>query len=161
MDHGDEEDEVQSDLVVLDPDHPLMKRFQNRLKEHLLQQIEKAKLKRKEVVSQRRCKVKLQKVIKSKNQIFIILAKRVTSGRTHLRGLALRQHPSEETSQRWRTVGDIVSDLTDPGIKPQTSRTVSNVLTTKPTGRWPSHCYTKRFFDLVFVSFKHFEISVY
>ena len=47
---AEQEDEIQSDLVVLDPDHPLMKRFQNRLKEHLLQQIEKAKLKKREVV---------------------------------------------------------------------------------------------------------------
>ena len=47
----DEDEEIQSDLVVLDPDHPLMKRFQNRLKQHLVQQIEKAKLKRREVVT--------------------------------------------------------------------------------------------------------------
>ena len=45
-----EEEDVPSDLVVLDPDHPLMKRFQNRLKQHLLEQIEKAKLKRREMV---------------------------------------------------------------------------------------------------------------
>ncbi|XP_076810379.1 coiled-coil domain-containing protein 40-like [Clavelina lepadiformis] len=46
---SDEEEEVQSDLVVLDPDHPLMKRFQNRLKQHLLKQLEKARLERKEL----------------------------------------------------------------------------------------------------------------
>ena len=42
-----------------------------------------------------------------------ITSKRVTSGGVHLRGLAPEQHSSEETSQRWRDVGDTVSDLTD------------------------------------------------
>ena len=37
-----------------------------------------------------------------------ITPKRVTSGGTHLRGLAPRQRSSEKTSQRWRAVGDIV-----------------------------------------------------
>ena len=32
--------------------------------------------------------------------------KRVTSAGAHLRGLAPGQHSSEETSQRWRAVGD-------------------------------------------------------
>ena len=45
-----------------------------------------------------------------------ITPKLVTSGGIHLRGLAPEQHSSEETSQRWRTVGDNVSDLTSPGI---------------------------------------------
>ena len=46
-----------------------------------------------------------------KNQIFIIRGitpKRVTSGGAHLRGLAPELHSSEETSQRWRAVGDTV-----------------------------------------------------
>ena len=34
--------------------------------------------------------------------------KRVTSGGAHLRGLAPGLHSSEETSQRWRAVGDTV-----------------------------------------------------
>ena len=37
-----------------------------------------------------------------------IAPKRVTSGGAHLRGLASGQHSSEETSQRWRAVGDTV-----------------------------------------------------
>ena len=37
-----------------------------------------------------------------------ITPKRVTSGGTHLRGLAPGRHSSEETSQRWRAVGDTV-----------------------------------------------------
>ena len=37
-----------------------------------------------------------------------ITPKRVTSGGAHLRGLAPGLHSSEETSQRWRTVGDTV-----------------------------------------------------
>ena len=38
-----------------------------------------------------------------------ITPKRVTSCGAHLRGLAPGQHSSEETSQRWRVVGDTVS----------------------------------------------------
>ena len=41
---------------------------------------------------------------------------------------------SEETSQRRRAVGDTVSDLTDPGFKPQITRTDNNVLATELTG---------------------------
>ena len=37
-----------------------------------------------------------------------ITPKRVTSCGAHLRGLAPRQHSSEETSQRWRIVGDTI-----------------------------------------------------
>ena len=37
-----------------------------------------------------------------------IMPKRVTSCGAHLRGLAPGQHSSEETSQRWRVVGDAV-----------------------------------------------------
>ena len=38
-----------------------------------------------------------------------ITPKRVTSCGAHLRDLAPGQHSSEETSQRWRVVGDTVS----------------------------------------------------
>ena len=38
-----------------------------------------------------------------------ITPKRVTSGRAHLRGAALGPHSSEQTSQRWRAVGDTVT----------------------------------------------------
>ena len=58
----------------------------------------------------------------------VFMPKRVTSGGAHLRGLApARQRSFKETSQRWRFVGDTVSDLTCPGIAPKTSRTGSNV----------------------------------
>ena len=50
-----------------------------------------------------------------------ITPKRVTSGGVHLRGLAPGQHSSEGTSQRWRAVGDTVSDLTNPRFEPKTS----------------------------------------
>ena len=40
--------------------------------------------------------------------------------RGHLRGSAAEQHCSEETSQWLRPVGDSASDLTGPGIEPQT-----------------------------------------
>ena len=59
--------------------------------------------------------------------------KRVTSCGAHLRGLAPGQHSSEETSQRWRVVGDAVPILTGPGIEPQTSRTDSVRLATELT----------------------------
>ena len=37
-----------------------------------------------------------------------ITPKCVASGGAHFRGLASGQHSSEKTSQRWRTVGNIV-----------------------------------------------------
>ena len=49
-----------------------------------------------------------------------ITPKLVTSGGAYIHGLALGQYSSEETSLRWLDVAGIVSDLTDPGIKPQT-----------------------------------------
>ena len=48
-----------------------------------------------------------------------------------LRGPAPAQHGSEKMSKRWRAVGDTVSDLTEPGIKPKTCRSDSDVLITK------------------------------
>ena len=59
-----------------------------------------------------------------------ITPKRVTSSGAHLRGLPPGQHSSEESSQRWRVVGDI-ADLTGPEFKPQTSRTDSVRLATE------------------------------
>ena len=47
-----------------------------------------------------------------------ITTKRLTSGGSHLRGLAPGQHRAEEISQSWRAAGHPVSDLTGPGIKP-------------------------------------------
>ena len=64
---------------------------------------------------------------------FIILAelrrsvKGVATGGAHFRGLAPEQHSSEETSQQWRAVGKIVSDLNRPGSRTQTSRFNSDV----------------------------------
>ena len=70
-------------------------------------------------------KTRLNSCIKKKNQIFIsiystrgITPKRVTSDEAHFRGLAPGQHSSEETWQRWRSVSDTVSDLTDPEFEP-------------------------------------------
>ena len=67
-----------------------------------------------------------------------ITPKRVTSGGAHLCGLAPGLHSSEETSQRWRAVGDTVADLTGPRIEPQTSRSESVRLATELT----SGCHT-------------------
>ena len=54
--------------------------------------------------------------------------KRVTNGGNHLRGLAPGQHSSEETSQRWRAVGNSVSKWTTSRIKPMTYSADNNVL---------------------------------
>ena len=54
---------------------------------------------------------------------------RVTSGGAHLRGLAPGLHSSEETSQRWRAVGNTVN----LEIEPLTSRTDSVRLVTELT----------------------------
>ena len=48
-----------------------------------------------------------------------ITPKRVTRGGAHLRDLVPERHSSEETFQRWRNVGDTLSDLTGPAIEPQ------------------------------------------
>lgn len=49
---GDEPRDIETDLVVLDPDHPLMQRFQTTLKVQLSKQLEKAKLERKELLDE-------------------------------------------------------------------------------------------------------------
>ena len=69
----------------------------------------------------------LKKKISNHDYTRKIMLKRVTSGGAPLRGLAPGQYSSEETSQRWRAVGDTMSYLTDSGLEPQTSRTDSNV----------------------------------
>ena len=43
--------------------------------------------------------------------------------------------PFEEMSQRWRAVGNTVSDLTGPRFEPQTSRSRDERVTARPTGR--------------------------
>ena len=58
-----------------------------------------------------------------------ITPKRVKSGGDHLR-LASGQHSSEETSQRWRVVGDTVYDLTGPGLEPRTFAPIEMSITT-------------------------------
>ena len=55
----------------------------------------------------------------------------MTSGEVHLHGLAPGQHSAEETSQRWRDVGDC-ADLTGLEIKPMTSQTVSGACNHDP-----------------------------
>ena len=44
--------------------------------------------------------------------------------------------PFEEMSQRWRAVGNTVSDLTGPRFEPQTSRSRDKRVTARPTGRF-------------------------
>ena len=55
---------------------------------------------------------KVENILKTKSNLHYtrgITPKRVTSGGAHLRDLAPGLHSSEETSQRWRAVGDSVS----------------------------------------------------
>ena len=78
----------------------------------------------------------LRKKIKSKSNLHDTRSdtpKPETCGGIPLRGLALGQHSWENTSQRWRAVGDTVSDLTCPYIDLQTSRTVCGVVRLTPT----------------------------
>ena len=43
-------------------------------------------------------------------------------------------------SQRWRAVGNTVSDLTGPRFEPQTSRSREERVTARPTGRYNYNC---------------------
>ena len=56
----------------------------------------------------------------------------VASGGVRPRVLALEQHRSEETSQRWRPVGYPMSDLSGLGIEPQILRMDSDIFKTTP-----------------------------
>ena len=44
--------------------------------------------------------------------------------------LSVWERSSEETSQRWRAVGDIASELTGPGIKPRPPAPMAMSVTT-------------------------------
>ena len=70
--------------------------------------------------------------IEIKSSLCDITSKRVTNSGIHLRGLAPGQHSSEETSQRWRAVGDTVSDLIGPGIKPRPPAPIAMSLISSP-----------------------------
>ena len=78
------------------------------------------------------------------NQIksFIILAGLRRSvervGGAHLRVIAPASNtaPFEEMSQRWRAVGNTVSDLTGPRFERQTSRSRDERVTARPIGRY-------------------------
>ena len=43
---------------------------------------------------------------------------------------------SEETLQPWRAVGNTMTDLTGPRFEPQTSRSIEERVTARPTGRF-------------------------
>ena len=70
-----------------------------------------------------------------------MMPKRETSG------LAPEQHSSEETSQRWRAVGDTVSDSTGPRIEPQTSRIYSETLNNRANRQAHSKQLIKKCFS--------------
>ena len=71
--------------------------------------------------------IKCGKGLRSNIHFTHITAKRVTSCGAHLHDLAPGLRSSRKTSQRWREVGDAVSDLTSLGIEPSPSRTDSHV----------------------------------
>ena len=77
--------------------------------------------------------------------------KRVTSWRDRSpRHCARVTQLFEETPQRWRAVGNIVSDLTGPRFEPQTSSSRDERATTRPTGRFPRLSFLFGFCLLVF-----------
>ena len=55
------------------------------------------------------------------------MPKRVMSGGAHFRGLAPGQHNFEELAQLWGVVDNTGSDLTSPGIEPQTFHPAKDV----------------------------------
>ena len=57
-----------------------------------------------------------------------ITPKRVTSGGAHLRGLAPGLRSPEETSQRWRSVGDTVSILLTRNLNPRSPAPIASAL---------------------------------
>ena len=70
-----------------------------------------------------------------------ITPERVTSGGTHLQSLALGQHSSEKTSQRWRKVGNTASD--GDKSNPRLFAPIVTSLTAAPTGRGHSSIAVK------------------
>ena len=59
-------------------------------------------------------------------------------GGAHLRVItpAGNTGPFEEKSQRWRAIGNNVSDLTGPRFEPPTYRSIEERVTARPTGRF-------------------------
>ena len=61
---------------------------------------------------------------------------RETSWRGYFRVIAPGQHSSfRKVSQRWRAVGNTVSDLTGPRFEIRTSRSRDSLATARPSGR--------------------------
>ena len=61
-------------------------------------------------------------------------------------------------SQRWRSVGNTVCDLTGPRFEPQTSRSRDERLNTRPTGRYFEFCYSRKQYctsALIFITVRH------
>ena len=69
--------------------------------------------------------------------ICCITPKHLTSLWVHLRVIAPEGNTAsfEEMLQRWRAVGNTVSDVTGPRFAPQTSSSKGERVTTRPTGR--------------------------
>ena len=71
----------------------------------------------------------------NQNLSLCVTTKHVKSLRAHLRVIALgNSAPFQEMMQRWRAVGDTVSDLTHPRFELLTSRSRDNRVTARPTG---------------------------
>ena len=72
---------------------------------------------------------------KLKKKTNLHYTRRITTQRARVAGpVSAAQRLSSTAPKKRRSVGNAVSDLTDPGLEPQTSRTNSNVSTTGPTG---------------------------
>ena len=63
-----------------------------------------------------------------------IASKRVTSDEAQFRDLEPGQHGSEEMPQRWRAVGNTVSDSTGRELNPRPPAPIVMYLTTELTG---------------------------
>ena len=64
----------------------------------------------------------------------------------------------KEMSQRWRSVGNTLCDLTGPRFEPQTSRSRDERLNTRPTGRYFEFCYSRKQYctsALIFITVRH------
>ena len=72
---------------------------------------------------------------KLKKKTNLHYTRRITTQRARVAGpVSAAQRLGSTAPKKRRSVGNAVSDLTDPGLESQTSRTNSNVSTTGPTG---------------------------
>ena len=67
--------------------------------------------------------------------------------------------PFEETSQRWRAIGNTVSDLTGPRFELQTSPSRDERVTSRPTGRSTFDFQNPRMTQIILLKHSFFSLS--